>query len=165
MSEKLVKIEVKKPSECTGKELQDFAALVLLGGEVSPNGLDERIRKAEALVFFSQDSCLKGIAAIKKPEQIYKNRVFQKAQACVRANNFYFELGWIYLEPSLRGRGFSHKIVQAALCVKEEQSIFATSRVENIPMHKVLSAHGFSCQGNAYPSNLGEKTLVLFIKN
>jgi len=163
MSNKSAVINVKKPSECAEVELQDFAALVLSGGEVTANGLDARINNAEALVFLSVDHCLKGIAAVKRPAQTYKHSVFQKAQASARATDFALELGWIYVLPSSRRAGFSHVLVQAALGVTGERSIFATSRADNVPMHKVLSTHGLSCHGKAYLSNRGEQMLVLFI--
>lgn len=72
-------IVTKRPNECSAAELQDFAALVLEGGEVPAVGLEARIKKAEKLLFLAQDSCLKGIAAVKNPEKDYKEGVFQKA--------------------------------------------------------------------------------------
>jgi len=38
-----------------------------------------------------QDSCLKGIAAVKNPDKKYKEGVFAKAQATVQANKFPLE--------------------------------------------------------------------------
>ena len=165
MKESLEVITVKRPSDCSATELQDFAALVLAGGEVTAVGLDARIRKAEALVFLAQDGCLKGIAAVKNPEQNYKNGVFQEAQASVQANEFPFELGWVFVLPSSRGAGFSHKLVQAALAATGGRAIFATSRSDNAPMHKALNAHGLSCHGKAYASSRGNQNLVLFVSN
>ena len=155
----------KKPSECSADELQDFAALVLAGGEVTAVGLEERIKKAESLLFLVQDGCLKGIAAVKNPEKNYKERVFKKAQATVQANKFPFELGWVFVLPSSRGAGFSHKLVEAALSVTNDQAIFATSRTDNTAMHKVLKAHGFSCHGKTYASTRDNQQLALFVRN
>ena len=137
-------VTIKKPSKCSVAELLDFAALVLAGGEVTPVGLDERVRKAENLVFLMQDGCLKGIAALKNPASTYRSGVFHKAQASVQAKEYPFELGWVFVIPSSRRRGLSHKLVQAALSITGGQGVFATSRSDNVPMHKVLTAHGFS---------------------
>lgn len=158
-------IATKKPNECSAAELKDFAALVLAGGEVTEIGLEARIKKAKSLLFLVQDGCLKGIAAVKNPEKKYKEGVFQKAQATVEPNQFLFELGWVFVLPSSRGAGFSHKLVEAALSVTNDQAIFATSRADNIPMHKVLKAHGFSCHGETYASSRGNQQLVLFVRN
>lgn len=158
-------ISAKKPNKCSVAELQDFAAFVLAGGEVTAIGLEARIKKAEKLIFLEQDSCLKGIAAVKNPEKNYKERVFRKAQATVEAKQFLFELGWVFVLPSSRGAGFSHKLVEAALSVASGQATFATSRADNVPMHRVLKAHSFSCHGKAYASSRGKQQLVLFVRN
>jgi len=156
-------IAVKKPNECSETELKDFAAFVCAGGEVTAAGLGERIRKAEALVFLSQEGCLKGIAAIKNPEREYKNGVFQKAHATVQASEFPFELGWVFVLPSSRLAGLSHKLVKSALAAASGRRLFATSHSNNIHMHKVLKAHGFSCHGEAYLSGRCNRELLLFI--
>lgn len=158
-------ITVKKPSECSETELQDFAALVLAGGEVTTNGLNERIKKAEALVFLAQEGCLKGIAAVKNPEENYKNSVFKEAGATVMASEFPFELGWVFVLPSSRGAGFSHRLVEAALAATNGRSIFATTRSDNTPIRKILGARGFSRHGNEYASALGNHKLVLFVRH
>jgi predicted GNAT family N-acyltransferase len=137
----------------------------LAGGEVTADGLEARIKKAETLLFLVQGGCLKGIAAIKNPESGYKEGVFQKAQATIKASQFSFELGWVFVIPSSRGAGLSHKLVEAALSVTDGQSVFATSRADNDPMHKVLKAHGFSCHGKTYASTRGNQQLVLFVRN
>lgn len=165
MKESTEVITVKKPSECSGKELQNFSALVLAGDEVTAVGLDTRIKKAEALVFLAQDGCLKGIAAIKNPEKNYKNDVFKKAQATIQANEFPFELGWVFVLPSSRGAHFSHKLVQAAVAATGGRGIFATSRSDNARIHKVLNDHGLSCHGRPYASSRGNHSLVLFVSN
>lgn len=156
-------ITVKKPSECSETELQDFANLVREGGEVTEAGLDERIKKAEALVFLSQGGCLKGIVAVKNPDQNYKQGVFRRAQATVRASEFPFEIGWMFVVPSSRGAGFSYKLMEAALAATNGCPIFAASRSDNAPIHKMLQAYGFSYHGKAYVSSSGNHDLVLFI--
>ena len=165
MNESAEMIVVKKPGDCSVAELQAFAGLILAGGEVMAVGLDARIKKAEALVFLLQNDCLKGIAAVKNPERNYKSGVFQKAKASVQANEFPFELGWVFVHPSSRGAGFAHKLVQATLGATGGRAIFATSRSDNIPMHKVLNAHGLSKNGVEYVSTRGNKKLVLFVSS
>ena len=75
-------VTVKKPSNCSSAELQDFAYLVLEGGEVTDLGLEERIRKAQSLVFLTEGNSINGIAAVKKPALSYRRGVFR--HACLR---------------------------------------------------------------------------------
>ncbi len=166
MKELIELIVIKKPNECSDAELQDFAALVRAGGEVIEDGLDTRINNAEALVFLTQNNCLKGIAAIKNPDQHYKIRVFQSAKTSVQVNNFSLELGWVYVMPSSRGKGLSHKLAQASLDFTGGQAIFSTARSDNKPMHKVLITHGFSKHGMEYDSSRDSKQkLTLFVRS
>jgi GNAT superfamily N-acetyltransferase len=158
-------IVTKSPNECSASELQDFAALVLAGGEVTAAGLDARIKKAERLIFVVENNCLKGIAALKNPEVNYKDGVFKKAHATVEAKHFPLELGWVFVLPSARGAGLSRKLVEAALASTYGQAVFATSRSDNAPMHKVLRANGFSCHGKTYASTRGNQQLALFLRN
>ena len=145
--------------------MEDFAAFVCAGGEVTRPGFKERIKKAEALVFLKLDGRLKGIGAVKKPNPDYKEGVFKKAQATFDADQFQFELGWIFIHPSSRGACLSYKIVEAALSVICGQPIFATSRADNKPMHKALKKHGLNCHGRPYASSRGDYQLVLFVRN
>ena len=156
-------ITVMKPTECTEAERQNFFSFIVAGREVTEQGLKERIKKAEALVFLKQDNVLKGIAAVKKPESSYQRRVFKKACATAQPGDFLFELGWVFVHPSSRGFGFSHKLVKAALG-KFSQGIFATSRSDNTLMHKTLKTHGFLSHGKAYTSTIGNHKLILFIR-
>jgi predicted GNAT family N-acyltransferase len=156
-------IEVKKPSKCSEKELEDFECFVLAGGQVNLNTLNSLISKAKALVFLKQGGCLKGIAAIKNPNLTYKNKVFEKAKATVLASDFMFELGWIFVLPSERGKKFSRELVKAALTAADSQSLFATSHLSNEKMHHTLKEYGFSCHGQEYSNSNGSKN-VLFIR-
>lgn len=155
-------VSIKKPGECTAEELQGFVAFVLAGGEVMTAELNERVRKAEFLVFLSQDGCLKGIAAVKKPAPGHRIRVFQKAHASRQDTAFPFELGWVFVLPSSRGAGFSHKLVNASLSTISGQGIFATSRTDNRAMHRVLKAHGLFSVGQPFTSSQGDHQLILF---
>lgn len=154
---------VKKPSECSQVELQDFLSLVLAGGEVTTAGLPERVRNAQHLVFLTEANCLKGIAAVKNPAIDYRRWVFKKAHASVSDMEFPVELGWVFVLPSSRGAGFSHMLLKAALSTVSGSGIFATSRSDNTPMHKALKTTGFSCHGTEYASEHGNHQLTLFV--
>ncbi|AGA89263.1 hypothetical protein Thimo_0400 [Thioflavicoccus mobilis 8321] len=156
-------ITSKKPVECSEIELADFAALVRAGGEVTKTGFDGRLKRAEALLFLEQDGCLQGIAAVKNPDKKYKEGVFAKAKSTIQSGIFVFELGWVFVLPSSRGGRLSYKLVEAAVSASKGQPIFATSRVDNIAMHKALKAYGFTCHGETYPSSRGQSQLKLFL--
>jgi predicted GNAT family N-acyltransferase len=95
--------------------------------------------------------------------ETYRQSVFQKANALTSESEYPFELGWVFVSPSARGRKFSNKLVHTAISVADGKGVFATSRLDNIPMHKALEAHGLSRNGSAYASRHEDRQLILFL--
>jgi GNAT superfamily N-acetyltransferase len=145
-------IVTQSSDKLSERELDDFIALVLQGGEVTSAKLEERIRKAERLILLSAAGCLRGIGALKKPHATYRRSVASRSGACLPVSEYPFELGWIFISPSYRRQGLASSIVEAAVSVANGGGIFATSRSENIAMHKPLQTHSFIPTGRPYPS-------------
>ncbi|MFZ5558554.1 MAG: hypothetical protein ACOZDY_17870 [Pseudomonadota bacterium] len=85
---------VKSPAEFSNLEIGYFIACVRAGGEVSIQGLVERIRNAAALVFAKIDGGLVGVAALKRPLASYRRSVSSRCGIPLSAAEFPFELGW-----------------------------------------------------------------------
>ena len=75
-------IVTQSPDELSEKEIGDFIAFVLAGGEVISTKLEERVRKAEQLAFLRVAGCLGGIGALKKPNGKYRRRVASASGTC-----------------------------------------------------------------------------------
>lgn len=155
---------VTKPAEASVRDLRDFTALVRAGAEVTLAGLEARIRAAFTLVLARQDRCVVGIAALKVPNSNYRATVFRKAAVAAVPCTFPLELGWVFVEPRSRGTGLSHSLVSRALAVAPTSAIFATSRSDNIAMHRSLIAGGFAQHVVAYASARGAHSLELFLR-
>lgn len=156
-------ITFKKPAECSADELQSFKDFVLYGDEVEPEGLHDRIIAAKFLLFLKKDGSIKGVAAVKNPQDRYKSGVFAKAHAPDGPEGYCFELGWVFVDSSERGNRYSHDLVEKAISITNGQPIFATARNDNQPMHKALMKHGFKKGGVEYASSRGDHHLVLFL--
>lgn len=158
-------IVVKKPSECSERELEAFEAFVIKGGEVTAEGLRDLIKKAKGLVFlFEGDNTLAGIAALKYPNIGYKNRVFKKARAQEDPDKFTFEVGWIYVERQFRGRKYSHFLLEALLKLADENQVYATTREDNKAMQSTLIRYGFQQSGFSYVSKRRDCNLLLLTR-
>ena len=157
-------IVTRSPDELSERELDDFIALVLQGDEVTPANLEERVRKAERLILLSAAGCLSGIGALKKPNASYRRRVVSRSGTSLPVSEYPFELGWIFVSPSHRGKGLAGRIVEAAVSVANGVGVFATSRSENTAIHKVLQRHGFFHTGKIYPSDHGSHELQLLVR-
>lgn len=159
------KLVVKSPAECSDVEIGEFIAFVRAGGEVSIHGLVERVRGAVALVFAHIDGQLVGVAALKHPQASYLHDVSQKSGALLPATEFFHELGWIYVSPNSRRKGLSLSLSQAALAASASTGVFATSRTDNIAMHRSLAKLGFKATGNSFTSGRGKHSLQVFVRN
>ena len=155
----------KKPSECSDNDLNSFEVLVRKGDEVNPIGLSDRIRNAERLIFLVEDDgVLSGVAALKKPLANYKNKVFNNSESIENADEFNFEVGWIYIEEDFRGRKYSQLLLEEVLKLVGENRIYATTRENNERMRKTNSRFGLEQSGHSYPSNNGNYNLVLYVR-
>jgi len=152
----------KSPQECSIEEINKFKTLVLEGGEVITQGLFERIKRAEKLIFVKDDDYI-GIGAIKKPYDQYKNNVFKKAGVPSLAADYPLELGWIYTSPFAHGKGVGRKIVEFIVNAVSDSGCFATTRENNGAMHHLFEQYSFSILGKKYASENGDYSLVLYV--
>ena len=155
----------KSPGDCTNIEIGAFIAFVRAGGEVSIQGLPERIRAAAALVFARVDGTVVGVAALKQPLASYRRRVASESGAPISAAEFPYELGWVYVSPESRGKGVSLLLSLAALAESKGAGVFATSRTDNPPMHRSLVKAGFVATGDSFASSRGKHSLQVFVRH
>src|SRR5882762_2464192 len=125
------KLLAGEPHEFHDNEIRDFMALVIVGGEVTRSGLEDRIRSAPRLVFLYLGHKLTGIAALKRPDAGYRYNVSSKSGVPVALSAFPYELGYMFVVPSARGRGLSLDLARSALSGAGNGGVFATSRIDN----------------------------------
>ncbi len=153
---------VKIPSECTGEEIHGFKNRVIEGGEVIQNGLEMRIDDAHLLGFCFEGNTLVGIAALKRPNDGYRDDVFAKAKSSYDAASFNREVGWAFTDDRYRKRGVCSKILRELMEASKDQDVFATSRVTNQGVHKMLGSLGFIQGGSAYQGR--NEKILLFLR-
>ncbi|HRE84281.1 MAG TPA: GNAT family protein [Opitutaceae bacterium] len=151
------------PAQFSAVEKEQFAQLVLSGGEVAAAGLAERIESAIRLTFMRTGSELIGVAALKQPAANYRRAVFEKAEASDPMENFPYELGWIVLKNEFRGKGLSTDLVSSALRPACGLGVYATVRLNNEPMRRTLIRSGFRPEGTHFQSERGHYRLALYV--
>jgi len=155
---------VKSPIECDKKELKDFEALVLKGGEVSADGLADRIRKAAWLMFLTlPNNSLIGVSALKRPDPQYRAGVFHKAQSKLPPTEFGLEVGWIFVLEQERGKKLSRILLEQLLPHAKEERVYATMRENNEPMIRTHERYGFQREGDSFPGR-ENYSLVLYVR-
>ncbi len=159
----MAEITNKRPSECSDHELDAFEDLVKKGGEVAPAGLRNRIMKAEWLVFVvEEDGTFAAVAALKRPSDSYKRKVFQKARTSENPDDFTFEAGWIFVEEAFRDRKYSRLLLQTVVKLAGAKKVYATTREDNVWMRQSNVRCGLVESGSPYISHEGDYNLVLY---
>ncbi len=160
-----MKTITKSPADCSTEELDDFCRIVRAAGEVDPYGLKERVRCAKAVAFAISDGETLGVAALKVPDENYRQSVFTNAKANRSACEYPFEVGWVVVDDHHRGKGLSRILVEATLTAAGDVSVFATSASSREPMHRTLRRLGFVQAGEPYLSRRRNSDLLLFVRD
>ncbi len=155
--------ETKSPAGCADAEIAAFCCYVRQGGEVESAGLEDRVRDARALVFVYVDRALVGVAALKRPSATHRDGKFSAAGVSAIKSRYGLELGWVFVPPEHRGKGYSHTLVTAAMSPADNAPVFATTRADNAAMHRGLERTGFVRAGKSWKSKRGEYELVLYV--
>ncbi|HDH7822402.1 TPA: GNAT family N-acetyltransferase [Raoultella planticola] len=155
---------VKKPKCCNDAEIAIFEALVNEGGEVELAGLQERILRAELLIFiYDNDDQIVAVGAIKNPSKAYKSKTFERSGVSGQ-DNYDFELGWLYVAEIARNKGYGHILMELICKQLTDKSCFATTRENNTAMQYLFNKFGFSKVGKPYKSKRGNHSLILYVK-
>ena len=157
-------VNVQRPVECNADRLAAFRTLVLDGGEVDPITLPDLVRRARALAFLQSPQLVVGVGGIKRPYEAHRNSVFSQAKTNSDPTMFEFELGWIYLRPIARNQHQVSPLIRGLLVGLDGAPVYATARVNNIPMHTSLKNCGFTPDGSPYPSKQNEPDIQLFLR-
>ncbi|MFZ6843148.1 GNAT family N-acetyltransferase [Undibacterium sp. RuTC16W] len=157
-------VTVREPAAASAEELSAFRQFVLEGGEVNPQTLPGLVLRALSLALARVGEELVAVGAIKRPNPGYRAGVFAKAQVPQNPSRFEFELGWIYVRPSARGKGVASVLVGELASSLNSAPAYATSRVNNERMHAALKRFGFQPVGSPYPSQRNEPDIQLFLR-
>lgn len=157
-------IQVKKPTDFTHEELGEFATLVTKAGEVA-GGVKKRLASAALLGVILYDDKIVGTAALKKPIRTYCNRIFKSACSTESPEIFTRELGWVYIEPEHRSKGHIKPLLEKLMDGSNNKNIFATTKITNEKVQRILLNNRFVQNGVPYPSKQEKSAeLALYIK-
>ncbi|HEX5037720.1 MAG TPA: GNAT family N-acetyltransferase [bacterium] len=159
-------LTLKEPSRCSPGEIDGFCRIVLGEGQVSRERFEKRVRKARLLAFLtdSDGGDVIAAAAVKRPDPGYQKEVFGKADVSGFENKTALELGWVVVSPAHQRNGHCGRLVEAVLQDLESEDLYATSKVDNLPMHKVLGRFGFLKVGRSYVSKNRSGEIALFVR-
>jgi GNAT superfamily N-acetyltransferase len=152
------------PSHASPEQLDAFAELVLEGRQIREAGLRERLAQAHWLGFHYENDELAAVAALKRPSDKYRARVFHSAAATLPAGEFLAELGWVFTREGFRRQGISQHLLKQLLDKAGKASLFATARTANGPMRGLLESLGFQPTGRPYVGTKEDHLLQLWVR-
>jgi ribosomal protein S18 acetylase RimI-like enzyme len=155
--------QLKEPTACTAGQRRDFARLVRQGFEGSDDGLAHRIEEAHLLGFYyTTGEGLAAVAALKSPGERYRSDVFEKAGVAASPGDYRLELGWVYVVPAHRGKQVAEKLCRQLLACVPASCVFATTRISNAVMIRILLSLGFERVGKPYLRR--NEKLIVFLR-
>ena len=154
-----------RPNVFTSTEREEFEAFVVAGGEVESQGLGGRILRAHRLAVTREAGCLLAVAGLKIPENTYLAKVSMRSGVELSSGEFSFELGWVFVHPSARGRRLSFPLCNPLVSAAEGKGILATSHTNKEYMHRTLKRLGFERSGQEWESTRDGLPLALFLRH
>ncbi|MET3129565.1 putative GNAT family N-acyltransferase [Arcicella rosea] len=151
--------KILSPDKCDSQQLKKFYDIVVEGGQVLVDGLENRIKGAELLSFCESESEVVGVASIKKPDNAYKKNIFRQANVEELSGSYNFEIGYAVTKETHRRKGISEQLIKSLMENSNSKSFYATTK--NDGMRHLLEKIGFTKLGNNY-LNSDNETLTLY---
>jgi predicted GNAT family N-acyltransferase len=155
-------IIIKRPKDCAKSELQKFEQLVVEGGQVKPDGLDEKVRGCMFLAFCFVGNELASVAALKNKAREYVESLYDKTGTSNKEDLPLIEIGYCFTNHHHRGKKYNSLLVDSLLQKAKGKLVFATTG--NPIMKSFFEKRGFQKVGNPY-DGVYNKDIILYIKN
>ena len=92
-----------------------------------------------------------------------KEKVFHSAGTPELLDRFKLEVGYAFVEPSMRSQGVGIQVLRT-MRTKMPAGVFATTRENNTTINAILKFAGFRETGEKYSSARGDYNLILWTK-
>ena len=145
-------------------EVAEVAQLVHAGGAV--NGtiqqIESRVRDAHVFIIATQGDEIVGVAALKSPQQGYRDTLWQKTGVDLSEGIFPAELGYVSVSKACRGGRLSSILMRELMSLPAgSEGVFVTTKRDGF-YKEALPELGFIYQGSY--QNDDEETVHLLTK-
>lgn len=143
--------EVWHPDQMPIATSTAFQRIVTQAGKVSAVGLPDRMKRAIRFSLLIADDTYVATAALKRPEPAYVDRVFRSAGIARDDAEPTYELGWVVVDGSYRGRKLSRTVIEP-LQTFAPSGLPAWATTSCPRMEQTLKHFGFAQQGTHFES-------------
>jgi ribosomal protein S18 acetylase RimI-like enzyme len=144
-------IRVETPKDLTSREFASIRALILTGGEVGDAHLSDYLKSAHRIALIVREAQLACVGAIKAERPDYIRTISRKSGYRLDAQNCRGEFGYLVTGPAFRKQGLANHLSTALLNVFDGP-LYATTRDDNVGIHKIVGQHGFEHVGQKWRS-------------
>lgn len=154
--------EVINKKDFSDEHRHILAEMLNKQGKVQGN-FDRKIDNCKLLCIAKVNNQPIAIGAIKEKTQ--SDFDSQKAALPELANEFDWELGYLYTEKDYEGLGIASSIVKKLILVYGNDNLMATTEISANPgMVKILERNGFHQYGKPWKSEIHDNYLGLYLK-
>lgn len=146
ITESTVKIFIKKPNDCSKEEKQSFIDLVVSGDQNTPSHVRNSFKRLIWVGLLYEDDEIKAVSSLKQGNF----EPFDKAGVEEEADNYPYEVGFSFTDPSSRGKGYNKLLKKKLFDKVGNKGIYATIRVTNKESMIVNTKLGFEPLGQPY---------------
>jgi len=152
-----VKIVIQKPSECSLEDRQKFIDLVVSGDQNTPAHVKNSFKELIWVGFLFEGSAIKAVTSLKEGDF----DIFRKAGVEDYADDYPYEVGFSFTDPSSRGKGYNTLLKKKLFVKVNNQGIYATIRVTNKASLIVNKKLGFVPLGTPYKGIVTDVQLMV----
>jgi hypothetical protein len=160
-----MEIHLKLPQALTREEFSAVGQLILEGGENDPTTLSIGLECSTLVSYVTKEKRIIAVAIIKTPNAMYRERVFEQAQAPEVPSLYTHELGYIFVSLEYRGKAISSRLCEVLCGTSSLYGIFATVRQNNNAMRRILEKNHFSITGTGYLNRKKTDYLLLYVRH
>lgn len=155
----------RRPIDCTPKQLNQFAELVMAGGEVPIENLKRGIPTSEILFFSGIPGKLMGVSAARFANVTYHKHLFERAGVPEMYNPFSVEICWLYVLPEFRGKGVWSHNRKMRMEYLGNRPYHAIHRIMNEKISEPVKSKGYDQAGQDFFSDTSKDKLRLIVNN
>lgn len=138
-------VYLRRGVELTQHEAAEVADLIHAGGAIKGTieQIKDRVRTAHLFIIAKWGSKIIGVAALKAPQQSYRNRLQQETGVDLSANSYPSELGYVTVAKACQGQRLSSYLMEELMSLPiVSDGVFATTKLEDF-YKNALPALGF----------------------
>lgn len=141
-----VRVYIKKPEQCTSKEKETFINLVISGNQNTVEHVKYSFDDLVWVGLLYDNGEIKAVSSLKEGD----SSPFYRAGMEDIADEYPYEVGFSYTDPSSRGKGYNTTLKKKLFAKVGNRGIYATIRVNNKESMSVNKKLGFVPMGKPY---------------